>query len=307
MLLLSNPITVGICAFNEGKNIGRLLDNVLTKQDLPAGSEVLLVCSGCTDNTVDAVKDYATKDSRVTLFLEDNRRGKASAINKILENSKNEVILFVSADTLPRKGAFSKLFAKLQNFNVGIVSGNPVPVNSYDTIIGKLVNLLWSFHSHVFMELNDAGLARHATELFCIRKGIVNKIPLQTVNDDAYIAVTAKSKGWLIKYSGEAEVSICGPKTFQEYFQQRRRIIFGHYQLRKLTGESPQYLVHMMPLHPISTAKLVLWLLSKYDPITLTIFLLTEFAVNLTAMFDFASGKNHFQWKPLQSTKTVII
>jgi cellulose synthase/poly-beta-1,6-N-acetylglucosamine synthase-like glycosyltransferase len=116
-----------------------------------------------------------------------------------------------------------------------------------------------------------------------------------------------KSKGWLIKYSGEAEVSICGPKTFQEYFQQRRRIIFGHYQLRKLTGESPQYLVHMMPLHPISTAKLVLWLLSKYDLLTLTIFLLTEFAVNLTAMFDFASGKNHFQWRPLQTTKTVAL
>ena len=157
------------------------------------------------------------------------------------------------------------------------------------------------------MELNDTGLARHATEIFCIRKGIVKKIPIETINDDAFIAVIAKSKGWLIKYSAEAKVSICGPKTFQEYFQQRRRIIFGHYQLRKLTGESPQYLVHMLPLHPFSITKLILWLLSEYDPLTLTVFLLTEFIVNLTAMFDFASGKNYFQWKPLQSTKVVTI
>lgn len=305
MHLLTNNLTVGICAYNECNNIGKLLQNILSSQDLSADSEVLVVCSGCTDGTNERAIRFCELDSRVKVHIEEDRKGKASAINHILSNALNDKIIFVSADTLPQKMSFPKLTHKLEDPNVGIVSGNPVPVNNSSSLVGRIVNLLWRFHGHVFEELNDAGLARHATEVFCIRKGIVNKIPLQTVNDDAYIAVTAKSKGWLIKYSGEAKVSICGPKTFQEYFQQRRRIIFGHYQLRKLTGESPQYLVHMMPLHPISTANLILWLLSKYDPLTMTIFLLTEFAVNLTAMFDFASGKKHFQWSPLQSTKIV--
>jgi poly-beta-1,6-N-acetyl-D-glucosamine synthase len=305
--LLTNNVTVGICAYNERNNIGKLLRNVLSSQDLSDDSEVLVVCSGCIDGTTEEALRFADMDSRVKVHVEKDRKGKASAINHILANAINDKIIFVSADTLPKKMSFPKLTNKLEGPNVGIVSGNPIPVNNSSSLVGKMVNLLWRFHGHVFEELNDAGLARHATELFCIRKGIVNKIPLQTVNDDAYIAVTAKSKGWLIKYSAKAKVSICGPKTFQEYFQQRRRIIFGHYQLRKLTGESPQYLVHMMPLHPISTAKLILWLLSKYDPLTLTIFLLTEFVVNLTAMFDFASGKSHFQWRPLQSTKIVTV
>ena len=132
--------------------------------------------------------------------------------------------------------------------------------------MGRLVQLLWSFHGHVFAELNDSGIARHATEMFCIRKGIVDKIPAETVNDDAYIAVTAKKKGWLIKFDAQSKVAICAPTTFKEYFQQRRRIIFGHYQIRKLTGESAQYLVHLMPLQPFQTFKLVLWLFAKYDP-----------------------------------------
>ena len=131
-------------------------------------------------------------------------------------------------------------------------------------------------------------------------------MPVETVNDDAFIAVTAKKKGWLIKYSAEAQVSMCGPKTFREYFQQRRRVIFGHYQLRKLTGESPQYLVHMMPLHPVQTVKLALWLFTHYDPVTLATFLLTEFLVNAAAIFDFALRKTHFQWTALPSTKIVI-
>ena len=307
MLFLINRISIGICAYNEGNNIGRLLQNVLTEQELSADSEVLVVCSGCTDNTADVVNEYASKDPRVKAYFEKERKGKASAINYILANAASEVILFISADTLPRKNSFSKLLLKLQNPNVGIVSGNPVPVNSKNSLIGRVVHLMWNFHGHVFEELNDAGLARHATEVFCIRRGIVDKMPAETVNDDAFIAVTAKKKGWLIKFSAEAQVSICGPKTFQEYFQQRRRIIFGHYQLRKLTGESPQYLVHLMPLHPVKTAKLVFWLFTHYDPVTLATFLLTEFLVNATAIFDFVLGKTHFQWTALPSTKSVIL
>jgi biofilm PGA synthesis N-glycosyltransferase PgaC len=306
VLFLFRQITVGICAYNEDKNIGKLLQNVLNEQELSADSEVLVISSGCTDKTAAIVDEWAAKDSRVKAYHEKERKGKASAINYILANAKSDVILFISADTLPKKASFSKLIRKLQPPTVGIVSGNPVPVNSTNSLIGRVVNLMWRFHGHVFEELNDAGLARHATEVFCVRKGIIDKIPVETVNDDAYIAVTAKKKGWLIKYSAEAQVSICGPRTFREYFQQRRRVIFGHYQLRKLTGESPQYLVHMMPLHPVKTVKLVLWLFTQYDSVTLATFLLTEFLVNATAVFDYASGKTHFQWTALPSTKNVI-
>jgi len=198
-----------------------------------------------------------------------------------------------------------RLVSKLQAPGVGIVCGNPVPVNGSGSPVGKIVSLLWGFHDHVFRELNDAGLARHATEIFCIRKGIVDRIPAETVNDDAYIAVTAKKKGWLIKYDTRAQVSICGPKTFPEYFQQRKRIIFGHYQIRKFTGESPQYLVHFWTLHPVRTVKLGLWLFTKYDVATLAAFTFTEFLVNIAAIADFISGKNHTQWNTLTSTKIV--
>jgi len=300
-----SSVTVGICAYNEGKNIGKLINNILHEQEFSANSEVLVVCSGCTDNTAKTVRQFAAQDSRIKLHIEDKRSGKASAVNHILANAKGNVILFISADVLPRRGSFSKLLSRLKSPDVGIVCGSPVPVNRPISLVGRLVRLLWSFHNHVFRELNDAGLARHATEIFCVRKGIVDQIPAETVNDDAYIAVTAKKKGWLIKYAAESRVSICGPKTFREYFQQRRRIIFGHYQLRKLTGESPQYLVHLMPLYPVQVTRLALWLARQCDMPTLAAFLLTEFLVNAAAMADFASGKTHSQWITLPSTKAV--
>jgi cellulose synthase/poly-beta-1,6-N-acetylglucosamine synthase-like glycosyltransferase len=306
VLLLYHWITVGICAHNEGRNVGKLLENVLCDQGLSDSSEVVVVCSGCVDNTVEVVQKIAATDDRVKVVIEKERRGKASAVNSIFAKAEGDIIIFISADTLPSKGSFPKLVAKLERPNVGLVCGNPVPVNSPKSMLGQIVQLLWRFHGHVFEELNDAGLARHASEAFCVRRGIVEKIPIETVNDDAYIAINVKKKGWLIKFCPDSLISICGPKTFIEYFQQRRRIVFGHYQLRKLTGESPQYLVQMIPTQPVRTAKLALWLSTKYSPLTLLAFLLTEFFVNVAAIVDSLFGKTYFQWTTLASTKTVI-
>ena len=90
-------ITVGICAYNEEENIDRLLNNILCEQELPTDSEVLVVSSGCTDDTDDVVKRYLKKDSRVRAFFENERRGKASAVNCILSNARGHAILFISA------------------------------------------------------------------------------------------------------------------------------------------------------------------------------------------------------------------
>jgi biofilm PGA synthesis N-glycosyltransferase PgaC len=303
---LVNQVTVGICAYNEEKNIANLLNNILTAQKLPPDSEVLVVCSGCTDATAEIVQAYMAQDPRVKLYVEGQRKGKSSAINYILANAGGEVIFFISADTVPVNGSFQRLIGWLENPNVGLVCGNPLPINPPTSVVAQLVQLLWRFHGHVFKELNDSGLARHATEMFCIRKGIVNHIPNQTVNDDAYIAVTAKKKGWLIKFDAQSKVLICGPATFREYFAQRRRILFGHYQIRKLTGRSPQYLMHMLPLHPLKTIKLLLWLLTKNKPVTTAIFLFTEFWVNIFSISDFIWGKTYFRWPTISSTKDIF-
>lgn len=299
-------MTVGICAFNEAANIDYLLKNILEEQALAAESEVLVVCSGCTDATADIVQSYSAHDNRVKLYIEEKRQGKASAINYILSHANYAPILFVSADTLPTKGSFQRLAQRLQAPNVGIVCGNPVPINQSDSQVGRLVQLLWSLHGHVFEELNRDGLARHASEIFCMRKGILDHIPSETVNDDAYIAVTTKERGWLVEFEAQAKVLIRGPMTFQEYFRQRRRILFGHYQIRKLTGKSPQYLVHLLPLHPLKTLKMSLWLFKNNTPVDIAVFLFTEFWVNLFSIADFVAGKTHTRWSTLTSTKAMV-
>ena len=168
-------LTVGICAYNEEQNIGSLLSNIISIQNLPPESEILVICSGCTDQTVNIAREFQRVDSRIKLIVEKERKGKATAINQIMSKAKNDIILFISADTLPIKDCFKRLIVKFDDPATGIVCGKPVPTNK-KTSLGKIVKLLWSFHDLVFKELEKIGQLRHASEIYCIRKRIVNEI-----------------------------------------------------------------------------------------------------------------------------------
>ena len=56
-------VTVGICAFNEGKSLAKNLASVLPQ--LAPDDELVLVASGCTDNTVEVARSFAARDARV--------------------------------------------------------------------------------------------------------------------------------------------------------------------------------------------------------------------------------------------------
>ena len=269
-------------------------------------SEVLVVCSGCTDDTVEIVQQYAEKNVVVKILIEAKRAGKASAINQILKKAIGDAIIFISADTLPNVDCFAHLISKIEVPNAGLVCAYPLPTNNSKSLAGKLVHILWSFHDQVFREVNEAGLARHASEVYCVRRGIVDSIPTGTVNDDAYIALTVANKGWMILYEPQSRVSIRGPETLNDYFKQRRRVIFGHHQVKKLTGQTPQYFVPLIRLDLKRKKSLFYSLFTEYNILVLLTFIWIELILNSVVMLDSARGKSHSVWSISASTKRTI-
>src|SRR5438477_2571364 len=102
--------TIGVTAHNEEQNIARLLTSLLT-QDLihVAIDGVVVVASGCTDRTVEIVQAIARKEPLVSLFVQEKREGKTSAINVFLQHASSEICVLESADTLPRSDSIEKL------------------------------------------------------------------------------------------------------------------------------------------------------------------------------------------------------
>src|SRR3989344_4430067 len=99
---MRKTVSIGIPVYNEEKNIGKLL-GLLTRTKFQFDlKEILVICSGCTDKSVDIVKNYAQRNHKIRLLIETKRNGKYTAVNKILKHSKGDFIIFVNGDTLPR-------------------------------------------------------------------------------------------------------------------------------------------------------------------------------------------------------------
>ena len=143
-------ISIGIMAYNEEANIGRLLEAVID-QRFTCGrlSTIYVVASGCTDRTEDIVRTFMEKDERIRLLAQTHREGKASAINLFLSKAVGDIFILESGDTIPEKGTLDKLVAPFKDDRVGMTGSHPVPVNHENTFIGFSVNLMWRLHHKI--------------------------------------------------------------------------------------------------------------------------------------------------------------
>lgn len=223
-------VSVGICAYNEEKNIGRLLEAIKSQNLDKAGiKEIFVVSSGSTDNTEAIVLSYAERDNRVKLIQQPTRRGKASAVNEFLKYASGELCLLISADVLPEKDAVEKMCLAFMDDTVGMVGGQVVPLNRRDNFMGFVGHMLWGMHHKIALKRPKLG------EMAVFRNGI-RSIPEDTATDEAFIEAAIRNQGYKLKYVPEAVVHNRAPETIADFLRQRRRIYAGHLDLKKRFG-----------------------------------------------------------------------
>lgn len=106
--------SIGITAYNEAANIGNLLEHILEQRlETVAVQEIIVVASGCTDQTEAIVQKFMGRDGRIRLLSQPRREGKASAMNLFIREAANDVMILCSADLQPEATAVEHLVAPL--------------------------------------------------------------------------------------------------------------------------------------------------------------------------------------------------
>src|SRR3989304_4637276 len=96
MPLLS--VSVGICAYNEEKNICNILASLLGQRCAHVHiEEIIVVSDGSTDQTNEIVRNFSDHDKIKPIIFKE-RRGKFAAINEFLKNAKSSILVLSSAD-----------------------------------------------------------------------------------------------------------------------------------------------------------------------------------------------------------------
>ncbi len=289
-------VSVGVMAYNEEKNIERLLD-ALSTQSLRTVeiSEIIVVSSGSTDGTDAIVRRWSARDPRVRLIRQEERRGKSSAINLFLAEARKGLSVFVleSGDTVPHPDCVEHMVAPFADATVGMTGGRPTPVDDPDTFMGFVVHMLWRLHHRLALKSPKLG------EMVAFGS-FVTRIPPESAVDEASIEAIVAENGKRLIYVPEAIVYNKGAATVSDFLKQRRRIYAGHLWLEREQS------------YEVSTKKVggILSVLREdfeFAPRTVIwtvggVWL--EFLGRMLGFFDFhLFGRNPFTWDVSESTK----
>jgi hypothetical protein len=279
---------------NDGGTIGPLLRRMLAE---PGVGDVVVVASGCDDDTVPLVSEAAAGDTRVQLFVEAERTGKAAAINFGMSHLQLPYVVIVSGDVLPAPGAIGLLVDALAQPGVGLAGGRVVPDNHPSTAMGHASHLLWRLHHRLALRQPKLG------EMIAIRAEAVVALPRTSV-DEACFQALLESAGWTARYVPEAVVANRGPGTVADFVRQRRQIHTGHLWLRHREHYS-------VPSLHLGLLLKEFWRDLADEPggrrprpLALTAGTVTlEAAARLLARLDYLKGREDVVWAMVKSTK----
>lgn len=222
--------SVGIAAYNDEANIGKLLDAMLAqKLNQVEITEIILVASGCTDGTVPIIQKYVAQNPKIKLIVQEEREGKTSAMNQFLQRAAEEICVWESGDTLPGEASIESLVKLFDDPNVGMTGAQKVPVNVPEHVVGYMSHLRLQMEHQLCLEIPRTG------ELIAFRK-VFTHLPPDVAMDEAFVEALVIRRGLDVHYAPDAVVYNMGPETLGEFIMQRRRNYAGHLHLRRKYG-----------------------------------------------------------------------
>jgi biofilm PGA synthesis N-glycosyltransferase PgaC len=233
------PVSVIICAKNEGSNLDKFLPYVLT-QDYP-DYEVIVVNDCSTDDTDMVIGKYIEQypHLRTTTITEDKKfsHGKKLALTIGIKAAKNEILVFTDADCKPESNQWLSKIQKNFTKQISIVLGYGgfFPKFSilnnyirYDTLIIALQYLSYKLAGFPYM-----GVGRNLAyrkSLFFEKKGFASHFHLLSGDDDLFVNENADKSNTEIEISKESHTrSVPAGSLIQLIKQKKRHFLTARY------------------------------------------------------------------------------
>jgi poly-beta-1,6-N-acetyl-D-glucosamine synthase len=294
--------TIGICATGQPPTLNALLTTILSS-DVPGFTlkKVVLVASDCSEGTLRVARSAAARDERMKLIEHEMRTGKADALNEVFKEAEGDFLVYVNSDALVSSDSIIALLKNIEkDRRAGFISGRPV-FERPGGIISDVLDVMWTSHNLLSSDPDHRSRSNHGTdELMAIRSDLLPEIPHGVVNDGAYIAGRIRETGFRVGYEPEAVVHIDVPRKMVDLIRQRRRILFGHIQVKRLVGKAPRTVETMMFFSPSQSAKIVIRMLADRPKRVLVLPVATvgEVLALAGALWDtFVSSAAHAVWK----------
>ncbi len=225
------PVSAIVAAYNEEKVITRTIESLLNS-NYPS-LDVIVVDDGSKDRTREVVRTHYGNNPRVKLIGQENT-GKAGALNRGIEETTNEFLVCLDADTQIEANAVSRMIRHFADQSVGAVAGN--------VKVGNRAGLLTQWQSIEY--ISSQNLDRKAYSLLnaitvvpgaagAWRRSaliVAGGFTRDTLAEDMDLTWRIRRAGMTVTTEGDAYGYTEAPDTIRSLFKQRFRWSFGSLQ-----------------------------------------------------------------------------
>lgn len=290
-------VAIGIPAYNEQGRIGLLLRQILYQNN--SVDEIILNTGGSTDGTreevISVIKRYNA--SHLIKIVDNNERtGKAGALDEILKNSTSDIVIFLDGDVKLHNKCFDEILKPfLFNNSVGVVGGNVASLNAdKEGLFSFISKLERQMHHELCVDLMREGKPPKVNgTFFAVKRNAISCLPRHVVSDDEYVSWNAQRKGYRVVYAPKALVYTKDPENFKDYIVKRRRIFVGHFLIKKTIG----YTVPTTRFRRILPKLLNFSLREKSRILDVLLMSVMQFAAYVLAVSDMVSGDIPYRYR----------
>ena len=296
--LLEIKLDIIVTSFKE-KNLQKTINSILS-QKIDYSYNLYIVSPDSQ------AKDIINKIKKPNIkYFFDPGKGKSYALNLVLKNLKNNVLILTDGDVLLEQGSINKIADTFKDPQVGIATGRVVSSNSKNNMNGYWSHLLADAGAHKIRSIlsKKEQFLECSGYLFAFRNNIVESIPLD-VAEDTMIPYYFYKQGYKISYVPDAKVYVKNPDNFKDWLNQRKRTSKAHENLTKHIKDFPKVKSFsnevikgtFWALEYPKNLKEILWTFSLF---------FARLYMWLNVFYDTKLKKDHYKdaWQRIESTK----
>ena len=221
------PLSLIVPAHNEERDLPAKLANVRAMEYPRDRLEVIFVSDGSTDGTNKILETVQEGEVRVVILAA--RGGKASALNRGVEEAGQEILVLSDAATLFAPDALLKLTRHFSDPGVGVVCGalrfeNTAESRQTEGVYWRYESLLRLMEARLGVTLSASGA------IYAVRRKCFPVLPTDTLIEDLVIPLHARTVGYRVLYDPEAVALDRAAPTVGGEFTRRVRLATGSFR-----------------------------------------------------------------------------
>lgn len=307
-------VSIIIAAFNEEHVIADKINSIKIS-DLPSDRfEILVGSDASTDKTSQIISEFSEKDNRIVLHSFNDRRGKPSVINDLVNIAKYDTIILTDANVLFHKDTIRNLLRHFRNPEIGLVGANILNVGQMNDGISHQETSYIARENRIkyFEGIRWGVMMGPFGGCFALRKELFKPVPTNFLVDDFYICMQVLRQKYICINELKALCYEDVSNDIKQEYRRKSRISAGNFQNLSAFSEfifkpfsplgfcfiSHKVLRWLTPFFLIISLLALAWL-GNFHMIFIALFVL-EILLLLTPILDSIFRRIGWHWKLLR-------